>query len=362
MRPTAPTSGGTQRRIANGFRPLAALLPTVAVLVAATAGPGAAYLYYARSPDDLVATPRTAIGWEPGAFPLPFRILLGERPEGISAALWVRLVEESFARWESVGTAHVRFDVSTDPSADAVVEGNSGVNEVGFSQELAAQGIRGRAAFSVRAGAAPGDDRFTECDVRVTTDLPETWTARGVVEDELRDLLTHEIGHCLGLAHTEQYPLATFLIRERRAPDRFLPHPMMSYGEGYGLSEDDAVAVSLRYPASGFLESRGGLGGRLTLDGTPARFAYVQAFYATADDRPGPGVYADENGAFHLEGLHPGPVLLWAHPIMTFASNAHLLREALDSGVADFEDHFRWAVVTAGETLVLPDFELTRGR
>ena len=78
----------------------------------------------------------------------------------------------------------------------------------------------------------------------------------------------------------------------------------------------------------------------------------------------GPGGFADEEGYFHLEGLEPGTVLLWMHPILIHYSNAHgdLLAMAFEGGGLDVLDQWQWVRVARGETVGIPDIELEGGR
>ena len=325
--------------------------------------PGDAYRFRPRSPDDLITAADSAMRWDHTAGTIVFGAPdTGSLPDAVDAAMWARVVRESVARWDRVPGSALRLAVGPSSAATAALYNES--NDIYFATELTGQ-VRGIASVLEVAGWDAAGDRIRECDIRINPEFPDYWFAQGIVEQELLNVVTHEMGHCLGLAHTESYPVPTYLVTEGRAPPIFRPSPMMAYTDQQGeLSEDDRVALSLLYPAPGFRESRGALAGRVTLGGVPARFAYVQTFGAGAPPRPGPGAYADENGAFHVEGLRPGRVLLWVHPIKVDTGNAnpHLLAEAARAGVLDFQDQWRWATVTAGETLVIPDVALARGR
>ena len=101
----------------------------------------------------------------------------------------------------------------------------------------------------------------------------------------------------------------------------------MSIAASYGvprLMPDDRIGVSLLYPAPGFLEERGSIGGRLvTSDGEPAAFLYVQSVdYASGTPVFGPGAFADERGQFLLDGLPAGPVHLWVRPTLLYIGPA----------------------------------------
>ena len=138
-----------------------------------------------------------------------------------------------------------------------------------------------------------------------------------------------------------------------------------SYTSPTELSEDDVVGVSLLYPTAGFTGSRGAVTGHLAKDAAHVPFAYVQAVYPGSRPRLGPGAFADVNGYFHLEGLHPGSVLLWVHPILVHqGAVAHdpLLDLARDQDALDLLDQWQWARIERGKVVGLPFFSLAPGR
>ena len=331
---------------------------TVAALAAP---PGGAYRFMPRSPDALIPAAEAAIRWDADAMPIPFEVLDVDRPGVLGAGAWRSLARQSLSRWQSVGTSSVRLDLVESPSSEEGESGRNGRNEIRFDHSFT--GIAGFAHVWSKHGFSRDGDRIVECDVILDPTIREHWVSEGAVEERIGTTLAHEIGHCLGLLHTEPYPFPNQLSAPWQAPG-FLPSPLMSYAfrVGPGLTEDDEVAVSLLHPGPGFATARGAIAGRLVLDEEPVIFAYVQAVRPGADARPGPGVFADENGAFLLEGLRPGPILLWIHPILLVngAGSAYLMAEAEAAGMLAIQDAWRFVVVNAGETQVVPDIQLRR--
>ena len=162
-------------------------------------------------------------------------------------------------------------------------------NDIAFADVFRDSLIQGWANIRIDWGRFGGPDRVVECDMELNPLAAETWIGRGVGELELGVLIAHELGHCLNLQHTEPYPMPvnTAIV----APPGFFPSPTMAYSQARGLelTENDRVAVSLLYPAPGFLGARGTIGGPVFLNGTPVRFAYVQAVEAGSRPRPGAG-------------------------------------------------------------------------
>lgn len=345
-----------------------------AVVVVGVAGfgvlavsPGDAYRFTPRSPDVLITLSADAPRWDDAAFPLPFRVLDNEHVAGgLAASAWSGIARSAFRQWEAVSTATVRFSL-TGHTAASHIQGD-GFNDIGFSDALLDSSITGIAYLHYEWGeAGTGDpDRIVECDVDLNPGMWDPRLPQALARVIVEQVATHEIGHCFGLMHTEPYPLNT-----RNLPDRpewlppnpdFLPPPVMAYTlERFtALAEDDKVGASLLHPAPGFAAGRGSVGGRLVREGVPMRFAFVQAVLAGPSPRFGPGAFADENGFFLIEGLRPGPTMLWVHPMVTegILGSAFLMARAEEAGVLEFPDAWRWIEVEAGQRRLIQDIEL----
>ena len=343
---------GSRRGVAHG---VFGVLLLAALLLPAR--PGTAYRFY-RAEGFEIPPAAYAARWDAAAFPLQFRVLENTlRPGGWAQVTVERATRDSFDAWNEVATSAARVEVAADSLvADRV--GVHGVNEIGFSSSL--EGF-GRAASTRIFGTWDGG--IHECDIALT---PEDWEGSRVeVRAWFRYVVMHELGHCLGLHHTEPYPMSA---QQAGVPSTYEPPPLMAHtGMAEAeLARDDRVGVSLLYPSFVFAGGQGAVAGRVVSEaGIPARFAYVQAL-RTGFPTPGPGAFTDENGEFLLEGVLPGVVLLWVHPLLMTESNPHprlLIQSPTPAfGPRGIQDQWRWARVSAGETLVIPDIVVVRGR
>ena len=340
-----------------------------ALAILGAGGPADGYRLRARS--TWTPSSEEALHWQESDFPLRFRMLENDNLPAdvdLTQAGWAEIVERSLVHWTGIPTARIEIVLEEEGVPISQADQDDGVNTIGFSsdEEFVDSWFTAYAAWRFDG------DELVGCDIEVNPDFVKNWAPQDAYR-LLEVLAVHEMGHCLGLGHTEPHPMPLWTGRPVNADPSFLPDPVMSYSNSYGLElpEDDTVPVSLLYPAPGFSESRGSVRGSVVLEERPAAFAYVQAVRpgeSGIPTRPGPGTFADENGDFHLEGLSPGHWMLWVHPILVTRRNAHPMTPDADAaGASEFLDQWRWVRVEAGEVLeeveivVHPGREVTPG-
>ena len=358
--PRCPTNGGRGRRPRRpraGVR-IAAGAAALAALVLLPARSGVAYRFYTtyRSGSG-IPTLTYAARWNEADFPVRFRLLDNNLARNWPPEVMRPLIEEMLAEWNVIPTSALHIELARD-TLRADRTGYNGINEIGFDDMLPPSGPRAGAALSLR-----NSDNVYECDVALNPEAYSSGRTTELVAD-MRYVLMHEVGHCLGLAHSEAYPIPDWA---EGVPPTYYPPPVMAYTWNLvaGLAEDDRIGTSLLYPTPAFARSRGAVAGRVVAaNGFPARFVYIQALGVRGETGFGPGAFANENGYFVLEGLPPGPVLLWVHPMLNYAADPHprLRSPSPSAGATAIRDQWRWVTVTAAETTVIPVIGASTGR
>lgn len=323
------------------------------------AAAGSAPAYRFSHPGSVVRGAEGARRWADDAWPVRYRILENANLEGNgnfeSAAAWREFLAAAMGQWNAVETAEIALELEeATAEQDAGIDAD-GINTIGFSSVFAEEEVpaAGFASWDFSGG------ELQSCDVELNPEVFRTG-ARQYRLDRMTALVLHEIGHCLGLLHTVVMPMPFYSELTEVDLAGFYPDPTMSYGrDGPFLMPDDEIAVSLLYPAPGFRASTGSLSGTIRFEGGgPARFAYVQAVEVGEEEaRAGPGAFADGEGVFLLEGVRPGPVLLWIHPMLILGAHFFPGEWALS-----FQDQWLWAEVTAGGVTEVPEVSVFRGR
>lgn len=358
-------------------------VPAIITVLLVFAGSIGAYQFYNES--GIAVTSDQAARWVPNDLPLQFRLLENERlpAEHLGAAEWRELVTRAVAHWTKIPTSTIVVVLDEEPLVADLADIGDGLNTIGFTGDEYWEDSRSIAnAYALREGR-----RIAGCDIRVNPWIFDRFDRRTMDNPQkkmerlglLEMVVAHEVGHCLGLAHSDLN--STWEARAGTpAANRegFYPEgtaalhadPIMSYGGWHdllGLTPDDITGISLLYPTREFTESTGAIGGRLVFaHGRGVSHAYVQAVLTSPATGPhlGPGAFTDAQGQFLVEGLPPGHHLFWAHPIGDLLSQLNSSKWEMPDLLAALEarDRWFWAEVRARRMDILPPLTVPTGR
>ncbi len=360
-------SGRSGSRLVS-WTPVALVFALITVLLGGPQ-PGAAYYFYSAGKVDWNAAPtaqdamrwKRAV-WEPGGT-LTWHVVEDPdwRPVFANASEALPYVKEALDEWSAIPTADLRMQLA------GVVQGDGGRRD--GRNTIFAEGDASRAISWEEYDQRRDRWEIVECDVVIA----------GFAVAEIPDPdhpgdggLRHELGHCLGLYHSEGSPGVHWWQRQN---DVWTRDPIMSkkVGAPAALTADETVGVSLLRPAPGWLGTTGSLGGKVTVDGRPAVLASAHLLHRenarlrsksihVFTNGKGEGVH-EEDGVFLAEGLAPGDYLLWIRPEFKRRDRSSEIkgREGVEASLNDLTV-LRLFRVESGRTTWAGEFELRRGR
>ncbi len=129
--------------------------------------------------------------------------------------------------------------------------------------------------------------------------LPKDLSNRPSYSDAFFLTLVHEMGHALGLQHTQASSVMSTQVT--RATTRARP-----------LADDDIAGISLLYPKPEFASQTGGIKGRVTASGAGVHLASVVALSPSG---AAVAALSDPDGYYHIGGIPPGRYYLYVHAL-----------------------------------------------
>ena len=335
---------------------------------------GSAYHFYptararwdgklARTTEDALRWKRSV--WRPGA-DLVWHLVEDPdwRPTFAGAGEVRPHIQEALAAWSAIPTADLRLRLDgVVPHIDQDYRGRrDGTNTI------FADGDGSRARLWLEWDGPRERWEITECDVSIATGAVAEIADPNLPGD---GGLRHELGHCLGLAHSEGSP---GLFPWQRDGDVGWQDPLMSKPvRARGIGADEELGVSLLRPAPGWLETTGKLAGRVMLEGRPAamvsvhllrhdggrvRATGVQVF---SSGPPDGALETEAHGVFLAEGLAPGDYLLWLRPVFLASSHGPVDSRRYETDLKD-QTVPRVFRVEVGRETWAGEFAMERGR
>jgi len=238
--------------------------------------------------------------WPAGAFPIRWRMNPVQGPNVTGTRTQAEVFAASFATWQGVSTAAITFSQG-DPTDPTTRFGADGVNLMSSNTAADASFFPpGALAFAERRVILTG--QIIETDIVFNpAELFTTNTTAVTDRIDMQSVMTHEIGHLLGLDHSPQIS-ATM-------------NPGVAEGYIYprSLSTDDMIAASVLYPSASFAQ-RGKISGAVRTTANAA--VYGAAVVAVdANGVPVASTVTDPSGNYIIEGLEAGSYNVYAEPL-----------------------------------------------
>jgi hypothetical protein len=222
---------------------------------------------------------------------------------GDSYAGIVSQIVSAAAVWNGVSTSALRLSYG-GVSTVGTPQSTPGIDVV-FSQDVPA-GLLAYTIVTTPADASPfvggGFVPLLRSKVQLRSDLTATV---GIVNGQpsyselFYTTLVHEFGHAQGLQHAlVSGAMATQVTRATT--------------KGSPLTADDVAAVSMLYPATGYVSTTGSISGRVTLGSGGVNLASVVALSTNGTAISG---MTNPDGTYTINGIPPGQYYVYVHPL-----------------------------------------------
>jgi hypothetical protein len=245
---------------------------------------------------------------------MPIRYYVTDRAGGsVSASQFQAATAASFSSWSAASSGSLSASFVGFTNAEPVRD--DGATVIGFQQHDELDRTLGVTTFTL--------DRTTgalvEADIFLNSAFAWSVAAAGEANRfDAQSILTHEIGHMIGLGHSL---LGETVLRpeggRRVIAKRSVMFPI-AYLVGTtldrNLQDDDVAAVSATYPTGKFLNSTGSIAGKVTLSGTGVFGAHVVAVNTKNGQTVG-AFTLNSQGQFSMDGLEPGVYVVRVEPI-----------------------------------------------
>lgn len=264
---------------------------------------------------------------------LPIPYWTNERGySGIANGSEFNAVHASFQSWQNIPAANIQFEYKGTTSARTV--GRDGINLISFADDstpLGSSAIAATFSFFRTEGNAlvldESDSVFSQMFSYSTSAEPNKFDIQGV--------LTHEVGHFLGLDHSGM--VSSVMV----------PFGAISTLDQRNLSYDDIAGIVEIYPRASALPPVGQIRGTILAGTTRVFGAHVVAVGANGTAQV--GTLTQPDGTYLLRYLPPGTYRVFAEPLDLPVTEQNISTSFYHNIKTDFGTTYFGGVSTLGE-------------
>jgi hypothetical protein len=244
----------------------------------------------------------------------PIRYFVTNRDApGVAAPTLRTATDTAFSNWASVEGVELSSQFAGFTGAEPFDD--DGLSVIGFQERSDLERTLGATTFTLDTTSG----EIVEADIFLNTAFNWSTAAAGTTgRFDVESIMTHEVGHLLGLGHSalgETELLSTG--RRRVLAKRAVMFPI-AYPEGNiedrTLEADDRAGLADIYAGSARRRTLGSIGGRVTLNGSGIFGAHVTAFNPSTGETVA-GFSLNDNGDFAITGLEPGLYVVRVEPL-----------------------------------------------